>query len=142
MILGYGDFILSRADVPAQSKNVPAVIHSAQSGLWSAPATWEGNQIPRAGARVLIRTGHRVVYDVQTPVAIRAINVAGTLSFGGSVPDEYLTCCAVAGVVLAPRMPAPAIAESPHNTPRRSQVVSCIVSSWPFFVSIPRHRWI
>ena len=33
------------------------------------------------------------------------------------------------GVALAPRMAAPAIAESPRSTPRRSQLVCCIVSS-------------
>src|SRR5437588_473689 len=61
------------------------VTRSAKSGPWSAPATWEGGKVPGAGARVLIRTGHRVVYDLKSDRAIRAVNVAGTLSFA---PDR------------------------------------------------------
>src|SRR5262245_22440761 len=60
---------------------MPPVIRSAGSGPWSAVATWEGGQVPAARARVLIRTGHRVVYDVKSDVVIRSINVAGTLTF-------------------------------------------------------------
>jgi hypothetical protein len=41
--------------------------------------------VPGQGARVLIRAGHRVVYDVQSDKAIRAINIAGTLTFA---PDR------------------------------------------------------
>jgi hypothetical protein len=59
----------------------PAVVRSARSGPWSAPATWEGGQVPGAGARVLVRAGHRVVYDAKSAEPIRGINVAGTLSF-------------------------------------------------------------
>jgi hypothetical protein len=71
-----------RAQAPSQTnKGLPAVIRSAQSGPWSAPATWEGGKGPGAGARVLVRAGHRVVYDLKSDTAIRAINVAGTLSF-------------------------------------------------------------
>jgi hypothetical protein len=69
------------ADFPDKAKPVPPVIRSAQSGPWSAPATWEGSKVPGAGARVLIQTGQHVVYDVKSPHIIRAINVAGTLSF-------------------------------------------------------------
>jgi hypothetical protein len=63
----------------------PPTIRSAASGPWSAAATWEGGHVPAAGARVLIREGHRVVYDVQSDRAIRGINVAGILSFA---PDR------------------------------------------------------
>lgn len=48
------------------------VIRSGQSGPWSASATWEGGKVPGAGARVLIRQGHRVVDDLQTYQVIRA----------------------------------------------------------------------
>ena len=57
------------------------------------------------------------------------------------MPDEYLTCWAVAGVALAPKMPAPASAESPHNTPRRSQPIRWIVSSRLLVVHISRFGW-
>src|SRR5438552_15137751 len=72
---------------------VPApLIRSAQSGPWSALATWEGGKLPNKGERVQIRTGHRVVYDLSLPVVdretrsyfnpvLRSIHVAGILAF-------------------------------------------------------------
>lgn len=57
------------------------VIRSAKSGPWSAASTWAGNAVPGPGAKVLVRTGHRVVYDANSADVIRAINVAGTLTF-------------------------------------------------------------
>jgi hypothetical protein len=65
----------------AKEKDAPAWIRSAKSGLWSAPATWEGGKVPAASARVQVRTGHAVTYDLNSAQAIRAIHVAGTLSF-------------------------------------------------------------
>src|SRR5262245_55096942 len=57
------------------------MLRSAKSGPWSTAATWEGGKAPTAGARVHIRTGHAVVYDVKSDAVIRSIHVAGTLSF-------------------------------------------------------------
>ncbi|HXD85451.1 MAG TPA: G8 domain-containing protein [Urbifossiella sp.] len=57
------------------------IIRSAKSGAWSAASTWEGNAVPGAGARVLIREGHRVAYDAKSDSVIRGINIAGTLAF-------------------------------------------------------------
>jgi len=57
------------------------ILRSAQDGAWSQPETWENGQVPQEGDRVQIRTGHRVTYDVESDAAIRAIHVAGTLSF-------------------------------------------------------------
>src|SRR5262249_36562751 len=54
---------------------------SAQTGAWSAPATWEGGKVPAAGARVQVRTGHTVTYDLNSDRVIRSIHVAGTLRF-------------------------------------------------------------
>ncbi|MBC7818267.1 MAG: G8 domain-containing protein, partial [Planctomycetaceae bacterium] len=54
---------------------------SAASGSWSAAATWEGGKVPEAGARVHVRPGHVVVYDVKSETPIRAVYVAGTLTF-------------------------------------------------------------
>jgi hypothetical protein len=59
----------------------PPVIKSAKSGPWSAKETWEGNAVPGAGARVLIRNTHTVTYDVKSDAVVRGVNVAGTLSF-------------------------------------------------------------
>lgn len=62
-----------------------ALIRSARDGAWSSPATWEGGRVPGAGARVQIRPGHRVRYDVSSEQVVRSIHVAGTLSFA---PDR------------------------------------------------------
>ncbi len=76
-----------RADTAKKNAadSLPPVIRSAGSGLWSAGATWEGGKVPAAGARVLIRSGHRIVYDVNSAETIRGINIAGTLRFA---PDK------------------------------------------------------
>ncbi len=58
-----------------------AVVRSARSGPWSSPRTWEGGKVPDAGARVQIRAGHGVIYDVASDAPLRWIHVAGTLSF-------------------------------------------------------------
>ncbi len=57
-----------------------ALIRSAHSGPWSAVETWEGGKVPSAGARVQVRTGHAIVYDVKSPDVLRSVHVAGTLS--------------------------------------------------------------
>src|SRR5262245_20219336 len=59
----------------------PRLIRSAQSGPWSAPATWEGGKVPAAGSRVQVCTGHTVTYDLKSDRVIRSIHVAGTLRF-------------------------------------------------------------
>src|SRR5262245_23672405 len=67
---------------PAKPPASP-IIRTAQSGAWSAPAAWQGDKLPAANARVLIREGHRVVYDLQATEPIRSLTVSGTLSFAG-----------------------------------------------------------
>lgn len=59
----------------------PEWVRSTGSGPWSAAGTWENGKAPAAGARVHIRPGHVVTYDVNSDQPIRAIYVAGTLSF-------------------------------------------------------------
>jgi hypothetical protein len=54
---------------------------SVKSGPWSNAATWEGGKVPGAGARVLVRPGHHVVYDVNSDQTIRGVCIAGKLSF-------------------------------------------------------------
>ncbi len=56
-------------------------IESAQSGAWSSPKTWKGGQVPGAGAQVLIRKGHRLIYDVDSKAVIRGIQISGILTF-------------------------------------------------------------
>ncbi len=79
-LLGLTDPLAADAAKPAK-KVLPPVVRSARGGPWSAPATWEGGRVPGAGARVLVRAGHRVVYDLNSDRPIRAVTVAGTLSF-------------------------------------------------------------
>lgn len=69
-------FLLLLAARPAAE-----VVKSARSGPWSDAGTWEGGAVPSAGATVLIRTGHTVVYDQVSDQAIRSVHVGGALKF-------------------------------------------------------------
>lgn len=71
-------FLLSDRAFAAEK---PDWIRSAGNGAWSAASTWENGKVPAAGARVHIRPGHVIVYDVESDQPIRAVYVAGTLSF-------------------------------------------------------------
>src|SRR5687767_9874809 len=74
--------LLTAGVAPADSPKADAnLIRSARGGAWSAAATWEGGKVPAAGARVQVRTGHRVVYDLDSDQVIRSIHVAGELAF-------------------------------------------------------------
>jgi hypothetical protein len=59
----------------------PPLVRSKQSGAWSAKATWDAGRVPKAGDRVVIRSGHRVSYDADSREVIRLVQVAGTLQF-------------------------------------------------------------
>lgn len=71
-----GAFALS-----AWAADGPPVIETAQSGPWSATATWVGGKVPGQHARVLILPEHQVTYDVKSDAIIRALNIGGALSF-------------------------------------------------------------
>jgi hypothetical protein len=75
-----GEIPCARAAGPDQ-KDVQRVPRSVQSGAWSAPSTWENGKTPTAGAKVQIRAGHKVTYDLNSDQVIRSIHVAGTLTF-------------------------------------------------------------
>ena len=66
---------------PLAAQEKPAIFQSAKSGPWSDAATWEGGKLPVAGSKVLIKTGHTVVFDVISDTAIRSLHVSGTLTF-------------------------------------------------------------
>src|SRR5438128_7335514 len=70
--------VLAADPAPAE---LPPIIRSAASGPWSAAATWNGGKVPATGDRVLIRGGHRVVYDVHSEHVFRGINIVGQLTF-------------------------------------------------------------
>jgi hypothetical protein len=65
----------------SQASELADVIRSVKSGNWSAGDTWSGGKVPAAGARVHVLAGHSVTYDVASPEIIRAVNIAGKLSF-------------------------------------------------------------
>ena len=73
----------SRSDEagPKDPPDAGALIRSARSGPWSEPQTWEGVRVPGEGAKVQVRAGHTVTYDVVSDRAVRSIHVAGTLRF-------------------------------------------------------------
>ena len=66
---------------PSGKGSTPDMIRTTKSGAWSDAATWETGKVPAAGARVQIRTGHAVAYDLKSEQVIRSIHVAGTLTF-------------------------------------------------------------
>jgi len=72
---------VARSEGDEAGKAAPALIRSAKSGSWSAESTWEGGKAPGAGARVQIRPGHTVLYDVAADTVIRSIHVAGIFKF-------------------------------------------------------------
>ena len=52
-------------------------VRTIKSGTWSDPATWESKKIPKAGDKVIIRTGHKVLYDVASTEIIRGMQIGG-----------------------------------------------------------------
>jgi hypothetical protein len=66
---------------PVRAAVAPGWVRSARTGSWSAGTTWEGGKVPGAGAKVQVRPGHAVTYDLKSGPVIRTIHVAGTLAF-------------------------------------------------------------
>jgi hypothetical protein len=82
VVIVFGTAMVAWGQTPAGAgTKTPALVRTAKSGPWSDAATWEGGKVPAAGARVQIRDGHRVVYDINSEKAIRFLHVAGTLTF-------------------------------------------------------------
>jgi hypothetical protein len=69
------------AQVAAKASDRAGLVRSCRSGAWSESTTWEGSSVPAAGARVQVRQGHTVTYDVESDRAIRFLHVAGVLTF-------------------------------------------------------------
>jgi len=112
----------------------PPLIRSVGNGAWSDGKTWEGGNVPGAGARVQVREGHHVVYDVVDDRVIRSIHVAGTLDFArdrdtrlvvglikiqaGDDPDENGFDCAFHGPsAIEPGAPRPTLLVGAPNDP-------------------------
>src|SRR4051812_13921883 len=85
VILGVALLVCTAIGAPARTAEEGSILRSRGTGLWSNPMTWEGGSVPKAGARVQIRAGHTVTYDLVSETAIRFIHVAGVLTFA---PDR------------------------------------------------------
>jgi hypothetical protein len=77
-LLGLGLLLLGS---PLFAAEPPAWIESAKSGAWSDGGTWAGGKVPAASARVFVKTGHVVEYDLHAETPIRAVFIAGTVKF-------------------------------------------------------------
>lgn len=91
VLLGFVVLSTLVTQVPAADTEQPPVVRTRQSGAWSDSSTWETGRLPRAGDVVLIRAGHRVVYDVDSTEVLRTVLVAGTLEFSRQ-RDTTLNC--------------------------------------------------
>ena len=80
-IVAVGILASTLSALPPQVPDQEIIIRSARSGSWSSPGTWENGAIPVESARVLVRAAHTVTYDLVSDRVIRAIHVAGTLTF-------------------------------------------------------------
>lgn len=56
-------------------------VRTVKSGNWSDPSTWESKTIPKAGDKVVIRMGHKILYDFSSTEVIRGLQVGGELRF-------------------------------------------------------------
>ena len=76
-----------------------AAITSAQSGNWSATATWVGGVKPGDGDTAVIATGHTVTVDENTTVGATTGTVAG-VTINGTNSTTYGTLQVADGVTL------------------------------------------
>ncbi len=81
MLLGVTAGFLRADDAKSKPDDFSGVIRSVKNGRWSEAATWEKGVVPGANAKVQIRPGHTVTYDVKSDEVIRGIHVGGTLTF-------------------------------------------------------------
>ncbi|WP_299551674.1 Ig-like domain-containing protein [Seonamhaeicola sp.] len=70
-----------------------ATAQSAQTGDWTNPATWVGNQVPGANARVLINANHTVTVNGLINTDYKSVRVAanGTLNYADGIDTELRT---------------------------------------------------
>ena len=80
-VFGFIAFIAGLITAQADSPVVQFNVTSAQSGKWSDAGTWVNKRVPQSGDNVQIRSGHAVMYDVDSEDAVRVLHVAGTLRF-------------------------------------------------------------
>ncbi len=62
-------------------EHVDPDLRSTRDGNWSDPKTWTPARLPKAGDRILVARGTKVVYDVADKAVIRLVQVVGSLTF-------------------------------------------------------------
>lgn len=65
----------------------PKEFRAVKLGTWSDGATWGGVR-PASGARVVIPSGTRVIYDMEDSGSLRSLEVAGALEFWKETPKD------------------------------------------------------
>lgn len=70
-----------------------ATVQSAQTGDWTNPSTWVGNQVPGTDARVLINNNHTVTVNTTIGTEFKSVRIAngGILSFPTTADSELRT---------------------------------------------------
>jgi hypothetical protein len=126
----HGDAVLAHPHDPVLQAEHVAMLdlvraadatHKAQrDGTWSDARTWQGGQVPPAGATVLIPKGHVVTVDSIVDAILRAVRVDGTLRFD---PDQN-TSLTVDTLVVSPsgRLEM-GTAEHPVAADKRAQIL-------------------
>ncbi|HUN76242.1 MAG TPA: G8 domain-containing protein [Steroidobacteraceae bacterium] len=71
-------FLVSAFDIVAAAQEQGS--HAVKQELWSDPATWPDQKVPRAGDTVTIERGQDVLLDVSPP-SLGGLNINGKLSF-------------------------------------------------------------
>ena len=122
----------------------PPIIRSQESGVWSSAKTWDAGRLPKAGDRVVIRSGNHMTYDLDSKEVIRLVQIAGTLEFArdrntrleaglitvraSEEPNEQGFDCHLSPEPIAPGRPRPTLLvgtpdepipalQCPHSSP-------------------------
>ena len=70
-----------KSDGKHHDHKVDFTIRSVGDGNWSDVKTWQPARLPSDGDRVLVSRGTKLIYDVQSDVKLRLVQVVGKLSF-------------------------------------------------------------
>ena len=103
----YALALIFAANLAAQDHNHNRMIHgvpggvpefcagptttSVASGAWSNPATWSAKKVPGAEDRVLVSSGHDVIYNVASDARIACVELRGHLRFATDVNTRLKT---------------------------------------------------
>jgi hypothetical protein len=63
-------------------------LESKSDGAWSNAETWQPERIPKTGDEILISSGHKILYDVESTDLIHKIHVEGALVFAHEKDTE------------------------------------------------------